>query len=274
MPKCHNCGRETFRTQDWACLWCGHPLLFGPFKKIEKTYKQVKEERLDKYRKETGPPQKQKQECEYEKVVKSKQDLELIKGIEIEAEPKTEKEVTMVPDIKEKSIDKMGIENKTQESDLQTLTVKETRFKQELEQGNEVDIILDEKTKNQGEVTKETQVEEVQKTGLGIVQVAESKQAPEPKIELEQADIELTIEEILKAYEEDDVAADTKFINKILRVTGIVSLVDIKEGLDIQFIKLTIHDFFICQKIKRPKIPPRIFNKISYHVKKRFGRKC
>jgi len=45
MPKCPNCGRETRRTEDWACQWCGHPLLSGPFKKIPKTYRQLLEER-------------------------------------------------------------------------------------------------------------------------------------------------------------------------------------------------------------------------------------
>ncbi len=45
MPKCPNCGRDTRRTEDWACQWCGHPLLSGPFKKIPKTYRQLLEER-------------------------------------------------------------------------------------------------------------------------------------------------------------------------------------------------------------------------------------
>ena len=48
MARCYNCGRETLRTKDWACQWCGHPLLFGPFKKIDKTYRQLKEERFGK----------------------------------------------------------------------------------------------------------------------------------------------------------------------------------------------------------------------------------
>jgi hypothetical protein len=239
MPKCHNCGRETFRTEDWACLWCGHPLLFGPFKKIEKTYKQVKEERLDKHRKEKRSLQEQKQKCASEEVVKSRQDLELIRGIEIEAEPKTEKKVTMIPDVKEKSIEETGVEKNAQESDLQILPENKAQLKQEVEPETEVDIILDEKTKKQREGMEGIQVEEVQKTGLESDQVDESIQTQEPKLELEQADIELTVEEILKAYEEDDVAADAKFINKILRVTGIISLVEIKEGLDIQFIRLT-----------------------------------
>ena len=45
MPKCPNCGRETLRTEDWACQWCGHPLLSGAFKQIPKTYREIQEER-------------------------------------------------------------------------------------------------------------------------------------------------------------------------------------------------------------------------------------
>ncbi|TES89266.1 MAG: hypothetical protein E3J93_00855, partial [Dehalococcoidia bacterium] len=45
MPKCPNCGRETLRTEDWACQWCGHPLLSGAFKKIPKTYRELQAEK-------------------------------------------------------------------------------------------------------------------------------------------------------------------------------------------------------------------------------------
>ncbi len=48
MQKCPNCGQTTARTEDWACQWCGYPLLSESYKKIPKTYKQLKEEKLDK----------------------------------------------------------------------------------------------------------------------------------------------------------------------------------------------------------------------------------
>jgi len=48
MPKCPNCHRRTARTEDWACPWCGYPLLSRNYEKIPKTYKQLKEERRDK----------------------------------------------------------------------------------------------------------------------------------------------------------------------------------------------------------------------------------
>jgi ribosomal protein L37E len=45
MPGCPNCGRETQRTEDWVCQWCGYPLLSRAYRKIDKTYKQLQEER-------------------------------------------------------------------------------------------------------------------------------------------------------------------------------------------------------------------------------------
>ena len=45
MPACPNCGRQTLRTKDWACQWCGYPLISRAFKKIDKTFKELQEER-------------------------------------------------------------------------------------------------------------------------------------------------------------------------------------------------------------------------------------
>jgi hypothetical protein len=45
MAACPNCGRQTLRTKDWACQWCGYPLISNAFKKIDKTFKELQEER-------------------------------------------------------------------------------------------------------------------------------------------------------------------------------------------------------------------------------------
>ncbi|MFH1016469.1 MAG: hypothetical protein V1771_05665 [Chloroflexota bacterium] len=44
MARCPNCGQETKRTDDWACQWCGYPLLSGGYKKIDKSFREVKGE--------------------------------------------------------------------------------------------------------------------------------------------------------------------------------------------------------------------------------------
>ena len=42
MRTCPNCGRMTKRTKDWACQWCGYPLLSGGYKALPETYSELK----------------------------------------------------------------------------------------------------------------------------------------------------------------------------------------------------------------------------------------
>jgi hypothetical protein len=65
--------------------------------------------------------------------------------------------------------------------------------------------------------------------------VAVAKPGPEP------AAIELTVDELLSAYEYEveGVAADAKFTNKILKITGIANRIEIKDALDISYINLS-----------------------------------
>ena len=55
MPKCPNCGQDTARTADWACQWCGYPLLSKAYKKLPQTYQQLKAERQYKPAPEAEP---------------------------------------------------------------------------------------------------------------------------------------------------------------------------------------------------------------------------
>jgi hypothetical protein len=50
MAVCPNCGRRTMRTKDWVCQWCGYPLLNGNYKQIDKTYKELQEERDESWK--------------------------------------------------------------------------------------------------------------------------------------------------------------------------------------------------------------------------------
>ncbi|MFC1918185.1 hypothetical protein ACFLXH_06010, partial [Chloroflexota bacterium] len=45
MKGCPNCGRGTARTEDWACQWCGYPLLGSGYKTVPKTFRELQEER-------------------------------------------------------------------------------------------------------------------------------------------------------------------------------------------------------------------------------------
>ena len=52
-PNCPNCDLPTMRTKDWACQWCGYPLVSGSFQEMPKTYQEVRAERIG----ESAPPE-------------------------------------------------------------------------------------------------------------------------------------------------------------------------------------------------------------------------
>ncbi len=51
--------------------------------------------------------------------------------------------------------------------------------------------------------------------------------------------IEVTVKELVSAYETDEETADTGFGNRILKVTGLVNRIEIKDTLDIYYITLS-----------------------------------
>jgi len=163
MPKCPNCGLKTLKTEDWACRWCGYPLLSSAYKMIPKTYKQLKQERLY----EAKPVPESKLEPEPESMLES------------EPEPVLESQREPIPE-------------------------------------------------------PEREVEPV----------------PESKLEPESVAMELTVEELLSAYATDEVAADTKFAKKLLRVTGVVAMIDVKDMLDTHYIRLTRADRNLLQSVR------------------------
>jgi ribosomal protein L37E len=185
MPRCPNCGRDTLRTEDWACQWCGYPLPSPTYKVVAKTYKQLKEERLHKpeaIQKITPEPEPE-QRVEEGRESEIEPELEIIKESEPELEPKQEAE-----------------------------RIQESEPEPELEKD--------------------------------IEPIQEKQPEPEP------AAMELNVEELLSAYETDPVTADGKFVNEVLRVTGVVAAVDVKDFLDTHYIRLTGNERNFLQSVQ------------------------
>ncbi len=78
----------------------------------------------------------------------------------------------------------------------------------------------------------------------------EVEPVPESKLEPELVAMELTVEELFSAYATDEVAADTKFANKLLRVTGVVIMIDVKDMLDTHYIRLTRAERNLLQNVR------------------------
>jgi len=106
MPRCPNCGRETSRTEDWACQWCGYPLLSKAYKKIPKTYRQLKEERQSELEPlpepEPEPAPTPEPEPKLEQVPEPEPELEPVPEPEPEpeivSEPEPEPELELEPE--------------------------------------------------------------------------------------------------------------------------------------------------------------------------------
>jgi len=168
MQNCPNCGLPTKRTEDWACQWCGYPILSESYEKTSKTYRQLKEEKMHKQ----------------EPLVTQEPILE----------PEPEPMPEPVP-----------------------------------------------------ETTSESKPEPVAEPEPELTPEPESKPIlkpePEPRPKSEpgpsSAVIEVTVDELLSAYAMDEVAADERFGDKILKVTGIVNRIEVKDYLDFDYIILT-----------------------------------
>lgn len=177
MPKCPNCARETKRTTDWACQWCGYPLLSDSYEMVPKTFRQLKEEALHKAE-PTPPP---------------------------DAEPAAEAQAkpVVVPE-PEASVIPLGEPRREQ--------LPEPEKAAELQPG----------------------------PGPG----------PEPVPQPEPAAEELTVDELIAVYEQDAPAADARFLDKRLMVTGVVALVDVKDTLDTHYVRLAGAEGDISRSVK------------------------
>jgi len=206
MAKCPNCGQKTARTEDWACPWCGYPLLSGSYKRIPKTYKQLKEEELP----EQKPPVLEEPEPIYEP--------EPVAELELEPEPIPEPEPVPEPEPEPAPKPKRKTAPKPK---------RKTAPKSKRKTAPEPEPKPAPKSK------RKTAPKSKRKTAPEPEPVLESEPEPTP------AAIELTVEELLSAYETEGVAADTRLGNKILKVTGIVGRIEVKDTLDICYINLS-----------------------------------
>lgn len=214
MPRCPNCGREVARTEDWACQFCGYPLLSGSYKKIPKTYTELKEEQQGTYeqaspvRRRLEPPPKPEPEPVDE--VKAEPELEPEPATELEAEKLPEE-----PEPEPEPVDEMETESEPKPV---------AELEPELPPESELEL--------------EPEAEPVAEPEP--VELPEAKSEPVAEVEPEPAAsaIEITAGELLLAYEQNGPAADKKFANKILRVTGVVNRIEAKDSLDIYYITL------------------------------------
>jgi len=214
MPKCPNCGRETKRTEDWACQWCGQPLLSGAFKKIDKTYRQLQEERLIEAR------PKLEEEPRVQPSLAVEAELEMAPEpappqpepeIELEAEPSSPPEP--VPEIEAEIEEELAVPPEP-EAETAEEAVAEA---EELEP-----------------VPEPIPAPEVQARAMAK-QAAVPLLEPEPEADM----VTATVDELNSAFNADKRATNDKLTDKVLKVTGTVDKIFVKDHLDIYYIMLS-----------------------------------
>lgn len=218
MPRCPNCGRETLRTEDWACQWCGNPLLSGAFRKIPKTYRELQEERSFEMRPvledepapapvaavEVAPiPRAPEPEPEIESATPAPPEpvAEVQAESEIEPSPEPEGE----PVAEEESI-----------AGAEPVAVAEVEV--------ETEPALEPVTEIEPEVEAAPAAEPVAATAL------------EP--DAATGAISATVEGLNASFNSDKAGTNNKLLNKVLQVTGTVEKVFAKDYLDIFYIIL------------------------------------
>jgi hypothetical protein len=194
MKACPNCGRPTARTKDWACQWCGYPLLSGGYKALSETYRELKEKR--KFEEE--PPVSEVLEAEVE--LEPEAEPESVLEAEVKREPEPEPKVEAVPEPE---------------------PVLEAEVKQEPEPEPEVEAAAE----------------------PGPVLEAEVKQEPEPEPEpVAEAEPEpgapLSVDFLYSRLQADREAADAKYMNQVLKVTGLVYRTILNENLTVSYVIL------------------------------------
>jgi hypothetical protein len=195
----------------------------------------LKEERLGKPINELENIQQAETELKYGETVALKQDLATIKRIKLEPEPEFKK-ATVAQKVEPKREDEDDVtETEEFESESATEMPNEHEVEENPADENEPELEF----KEEKELEEKSVVSTVPETKDIPVQEPEIEQIQETEIETQSPDMELDVEDILKEYEIDDAAADEMFMNKILRVTGTVSLIDIKDKLDIHYIRIT-----------------------------------
>jgi hypothetical protein len=231
MPACPNCGRPTLRTRDWACQWCGYPLLSRAYKKIDKTYKEFQEERFT-VSKESPPEPVPKPELFVAPPTPPEPKVQATTKSEIKPppEPAPAPEAAVKPP-------------PPSEPEVPSPPEPESKSGPEPAQAPEATP------------RPETKPESVLVTPPPVVtpapQLAEGPPVPEPPPETVPAPVvmpdldaitdgaALTVDELDALYKENRLAAHARLTNKTIRIKGFVEKVFIRDHIDVRYIVLT-----------------------------------
>ena len=255
MARCPNCGRETKRTVDWCCQWCGYPLFSGSYKKIDKTYKELKDERtgtvsvdeepeiIDESEEETVTEEEYEEQVEEE--VEEEKPASRVRAVkkarpEPEPEPKKRKRRRIIrrrkpqPEPEVKEIEEYEDEEEEIEEEEEEEEEKPVKKPKPVKKGkakSKPEPEVKPRKKRRPEPEPEPEIEEEDFEEEEVEEVPEIIKEPVKKnIVSGKPELVLTVDKLISTYENEGPEADAKFSNKILRVTGIISRIDVREA--------------------------------------------
>jgi hypothetical protein len=259
MADCPNCGRQTLRTKDWACQWCGYPLISKSFKVIDKTYKELQEERnlasksatseeetelTERYESEPEEPPEQRPEPTARPVFKPQPKVTKARPSPTpppEPEPVYEAEPSPQP-VSEPEAEPVNEAEPSPEPVQEPGPVYETEPSSEPEPESipEAEQTVESSPLPQDESAPEPAPRVVPPPPKKPELIIEPEPIPEPTIQL--ADIqdgtEITVEQIDTLFRLEKNSANSAFTDKTLIIRGAVERVFIKDQLDIRYIML------------------------------------
>ncbi|MDX9804133.1 MAG: hypothetical protein RBS96_09035 [Dehalococcoidales bacterium] len=277
METCRNCGHKTLATLDWACPWCGFPLKKG--KRLDVTYSQaVKLRRIPEtdYLESlegdiqptslaSGAPFKEKgnshlsldehsdepvlvsQDEEEFQVMTAKLNVfdekppfredETGKDVEINGNTETVEEggASNWEELMESVPGVFGTSETVETLQSHSASVEEPAG----EMVNEPEIAEEEPQNEEAIAYMPGSGLEQEEQGSGIEQEPETVAA-----------IDITIEELMEAYQQDDEAADERYNDKLIALTGVVALANVRDDRDFQYVTVTGKDQNIFRSIK------------------------
>ena len=209
MARCPNCGQETKRTDDWACQWCGYPLLSGGYKKIDKSFREVKGEPVVR-------PEPEQRETEETPPAPRK----VARAPEPEPEPGPEPEPAAEPPPSPppRPVPPPPPAPRTVPVPAPALVIP-------LPPPAPVPVAPPPPLPEPAPPVVEP--------------LTPPRPNPIMSVEVCPDVVDVTTEEVTLAFQADKPAANSKLANRVVRVTGIIDKVFVKEHLDIQYIILT-----------------------------------
>ncbi len=241
MKKCPNCDRVTVRTKDWACQWCGYPLISNSYRKVEMTLREVKEERMprpavtamveDEPEPEPGLEAAAEKELEPEvSQTEPEEDFEAEPVAEMAPEPVIESQPEPVAEPAPEEAPKPKPRARKKPA-AKSKSVAKTKTAAK----NKIEAVAE---STDAEAATEAEPEAEPPKRARRARTSRAKSAPAAGLETMPPDMETSVDDVLGDYEKDGEAAEARYGGKILKITGTVERVEVKDNLDIFYVTL------------------------------------